>query len=133
MDQQTLPKQDFTFLKTLETIDFGPIAFKMIHPDEGQGWTLDQATQAIEQYRRFLFLTYRYPQQTIVPSREVDQVWHTHILDTEKYRDDCDQLFGRFIDHWPYFGLKDEDERQQLETAFAETQRLLEHHFGHRE
>ena len=130
MRQQTLATENETFLQQLALIDFGPIAFKLMNPEEGQGWTLEQATCGIEQYRRFLFLSHLYPDRQIVPSREIDQVWHTHILDTEKYREDCESLFGQFIDHWPYFGMKDEAERQSLEQAFAQTQVLLDQHFG---
>jgi hypothetical protein len=32
----------------------------------------------------------------------VDEMWHRHILDTAAYRADCDSLFGRFLDHFPY-------------------------------
>ncbi|MEL6353684.1 MAG: glycine-rich domain-containing protein-like [Cyanobacteria bacterium J06627_28] len=121
---------DKKFLAVLSAVDFGPIAYKLINPEEGEGWSLQRATQAIEQYRRFLFLVYKYPDEKIVPSRETDEVWHTHILDTSKYREDCDRLFGKFMDHWPYFGLKDAEERQELNNAFSSTQKLLETHFG---
>lgn len=123
-------QEDRDFLAKLTSIDFGPIAFKLMNPEEGEGWTLEKSTRAVEQYRRFLFLVYRYPEERIVPSREVDQVWHTHILDTVKYREECDLLFGKFMDHWPYFGLKDEAERQELNDAFSHTQQLFEVHFG---
>jgi len=128
--QQTIPNVDRDFLARLSAIDFGPIAYKLMNPEEGEGWTLERATQAIEDYRRFLFLMQHYPERKIVPSREADQVWHTHILDTAKYREDCDTVFGRFIDHWPYFGLKDADEHQDLQDSFAETQVLANLHFG---
>ena len=118
------------FLTRLSAIDFGPIAFKLIHAEDQEPWSLEQATQAIELYRRFLFLNYLYPDRAIVPSREIDQVWHTHILDTAKYREDCDTLFGQFMDHWPYFGVRDEADRQALNSAFEETQGLFEKHFG---
>jgi len=118
------------FLKRLSEIDFGPVAFKLIHADDQKPWTLERATSAIQLYRRFLFLNYLYPDQTIVPSREIDQVWHTHILDTAKYREDCDALFGRFMDHWPYLGVRDEADRQALDDAFDETQKLFAKHFG---
>lgn len=114
------------FLQQLTAIDFGPIGFKLMHPDEGQGWTLEQTIHAIEQYRRFLFLHHRYPTIQLVPSQEIDRVWHTHILDTAKYREDCHLLFGRFIDHYPYFGLQGDADRQKMERAFAHTQALLE-------
>ena len=130
MKLQSLSEENKTFLQRLAAIDFGPIAFKLMNPEEGQGWTLEQATDAIEQYRRFLLLNHLYPNQQIIPSREIDQVWHTHILDTAKYREDCEQLFGQFVDHWPYFGMQDEADRQALDQAFAQTQSLFEQHFG---
>jgi hypothetical protein len=130
MAQVTLSIEDKAFLERLSAIDFGPIAFKLMHPEDVEGWSLERVTRAVELYRRFLFLNYLYPDRPIVPSREIDQVWHTHILDTAKYREDCDILFGHFMDHWPYFGLRDADERQQLNDAFRETQALFELHFG---
>lgn len=125
-----LTEDQQAFLARLSEIDFGPIAFKLIHADDQDAWSLERATRAIELYRRFLFLNYLYPDQTIVPSREIDQVWHTHILDTAKYREDCDTLFGRFMDHWPYLGVRDEADRQALNNAFDDTQQLFEKHFG---
>jgi hypothetical protein len=130
MGLQPLSEENKTFLQRLTAVDFGPIAFKLMNPEEGKGWTLEQATRAIEQYRRFLFLNHLYPNHQIVPSREIDRVWHTHILDTAKYREDCEHLFGQFVDHWPYFGMQDEADRQALDQAFAQTQALFEQHFG---
>ena len=37
-------------------------------------------------------------------SRSVDEVWHEHILWTQKYRQDCERIFeGRFLDHVPIY------------------------------
>ena len=129
MTRQSLSEKESAFLQRLKTIDFGPLAFKLMHPEEGQRWTLEQTTQAIEQYRRFLFLNHLYPNHELVPTREIDQVWHTHILDTAKSREDCDLLFGQLLEHWPYFGIRDESDRQNLNDAFAETQLLFKKHF----
>ena len=38
------------------------------------------------------------------PGREVDIVWHYHILDTEAYIRDTAQIFGRYLHHPPDFG-----------------------------
>lgn len=129
MTSPVLLEDDRTFLTRLAATDFGPIAFKLMNPEEGKGLTLEQATCAIEQYRRFLFLHHRYPSHPLVPSLEIDRVWHTHILDTAKYREDCEKLFGRFVDHYPYFGINGADDRQALEAAYAQTQILFEQHF----
>jgi hypothetical protein len=49
----------------------------------------------------FLYLMYLYPEQPIIPTREIDIVWHFHILDTRKYAFDCKILFGYFLHHRP--------------------------------
>jgi hypothetical protein len=124
-----LTPESYNFLQRLTEIDFRPIAFKLVHPDKGAGLSLEEVTESIEQYRRFLFLYHIYPERTLVPADDIDLVWHTHILDTAKYREDCETLFGRFIDHYPYFGLTDAAEGAALAQAFAETQELYDRHF----
>ena len=130
MEQQLLSDSDRAFLSKLQNLDFGPIAFKLMYPEEGQGLTKEQATKAINKYRKFLFLSYLYPLEQIVPTPEIDRVWHTHILDTAKYREDCQVLFGYFMDHFPYFGTRSEADREQLENAFDRTKSLFDKHFG---
>ncbi|MOA60813.1 hypothetical protein D3C78_1858020 [compost metagenome] len=39
-------------------------------------------------------------------------------------------MFGRFIDHYPYFGIYGEDDYQNLKASFAHTVALYEKHFG---
>ena len=82
------------------------------------------------EYRRFLTLKRIYPAVGLVPSKEVDAIWHAHILDTRAYRNDCQQVFSRFVDHYPYFGIYGEDDYQELKNAFAQTVALYEKHFG---
>ncbi|NER36784.1 MAG: glycine-rich domain-containing protein-like [Oscillatoria sp. SIO1A7] len=96
----------------------------------GGGWTREQTTRAIARYLMFLSLIYLYPSRPIVPTPEIDAVWHQHILDTSKYAADCQQLFGRFVHHFPYFGRRGESDRVSLQATFAETQALFEEHFG---
>lgn len=127
----TIPSnKDKEFIDRLSQIEFGCIAFKLMNPEEGNAWTLEQATQAIEGYRKFLILNYLYPDKAIVPSRTIDRVWHAHLLDSAKYREDCQTLFGHFLDHYPYFGMAGENDRQALEESFSETQALWVKHFG---
>ncbi|WOD11669.1 hypothetical protein RPW65_01970 [Pseudomonas sp. NyZ704] len=82
------------------------------------------------EYRRFLTLKYLYPSVALVPSKQVDAIWHAHILDTRAYREDCQQVFGHFIDHYPYFGIYGQDDYQELKSTFAQTVALYEKHFG---
>ncbi|PSB56463.1 glycine-rich domain-containing protein [Chamaesiphon polymorphus] len=116
------------FINRLNRVDFGTLAHQLTDPNNGEGWTLECATNAIEQYRKFLVLIYLYPDRTIVPSRTVDLVWHQAILDTQKYEKDCLEIFGRFIHHYPH-GLVDPEHGEDTEVAFAETCQLLVKHF----
>jgi len=90
----------------------------------------EQWDKAEVEYRRFLSLKKWYPGISLVPSKLVDKIWHAHILDTRAYREDCNNVFGRFIDHYPYFGIYGEDDYQSLQQSFAKTIELYERHFG---
>lgn len=82
------------------------------------------------EYRCFLALKQQYPAVSLVPSKLVDKIWHAHILDTRAYREDCERIFGHFIDHYPYFGIYGEDDYKNLQESFATTVRLYEQHYG---
>ena len=119
-----------SFLSKLQQLDLGPIAYKLMHPETGQGLNRGQVSRALTYYVMFLGLVYLYPNVAIVPNREIDRVWHQHILDTSKYAEDCQMLFGRFVHHFPYFGIRNAGDRQQLDAAFGQTQALFQQHFG---
>jgi len=82
------------------------------------------------EYRRFLALKVFYPGLSLIPSKQVTKLWHAHILDTRAYREDCGKVFGRFIDHYPYFGIYGKEDYQALQIRFAHTIELYERHFG---
>jgi hypothetical protein len=52
------------------------------------------------------------------------------MLDTAKYRADCDYVFGHFMDHFPYAGLRGAADRRAWRADFARTRRLFREHFG---
>lgn len=110
-------------------LDFSQLKFKNTHSQEGS-FTEENWDKAELEYRRFLQLKYLYPKAQLVPSETVDKVWHQHILDTKSYREDCNRIFGSFIDHYPYFGIYGEEDYSRLEQAFEETVKLYEMHFG---
>jgi hypothetical protein len=45
----------------------------------------------------------------------------SHILDTIAYRQDCDVIFGEFFDHFPYFGMRGEEDVENLLDAYVDT------------
>ena len=87
-------------------LDLEPIKFSLTHREDGPNWSINKVEGLEVWYRRFLYLSNIYNEKIIVPSKDIDIFWHTHILDTQKYIFDCDNLFGRYIHHFPYFGMR---------------------------
>jgi len=114
----------------IQAMDLDPIKFKLMDADEGEGWSREQVDRIETAYRQFLTLLVKYPESTIAPSKEVDKFWHGHILDTMKYAEDCEQVFGYFLHHFPYFGMRGADDAAQLDAAGKETRRLMASEFG---
>lgn len=121
--------QDRDFINRLNNLDLEPIIFRIMHMEETR-WSLETADRVAQIYRGFLFLVWKYPGKVIVPNKAVDQFWHQHILDTEKYHQDCYEVFGYFLHHFPYFGMRGEADTQDLNAAFQETLALLKEQFG---
>jgi hypothetical protein len=72
-------------------------------------WQVQDALRALKHYKNFLWLHTLYPNTTFVPSKEIDECWHNHILHTEHYMQDCQQLFGRYLHHAPATPGKDDE------------------------
>lgn len=113
--------------ETIENLDFSMIIGKMV---SHQGWSRKDAEETCRLYRNFLFLSAKYPDKRLPPSEDVDEFWHNHILDTRKYRPECEAIFGRYFDHYPYFGIDEKSNMNDLDCAFSETQRLHQEEFG---
>ena len=119
-----------SFYEFSRNLDLESIKFSLTRREDGPNWPLNKAEGLEVWYRRFLYLSNIYDDKVIVPSKDIDTFWHTHILDTQKYMSDCEALFGRYVHHFPYFGMRGKRDRDQLEKAFRETEELFLLHFG---
>lgn len=113
----------------LDALDLGCIKVKLMCGKEGPGWSREKADRIEVQYRRFLFLTATRP-EPIVPTTDVDEFWHAHILDTHKYFEDCERIFGGYLHHFPYFGMRGEDDARNLQAAFTQTKAIYRAEYG---
>ncbi len=113
-----------------EVLDLGNVRMKLADSEEGPGLDQERIDLMEREYRKFLALQLAHPEATIVPCKIVDEIWHRHILDTAAYRRDCEAIFGRFVDHYPYFGMRSEAEAEELNDAYAETLDLYRDAFG---
>jgi hypothetical protein len=104
--------------KAVLELDLAPIKTKLMHVESGEGWSLEKVYAVEKEYRRFLCLMKLFPDEDTAPLAEVDTFWHYHILDTMKYAADCEQVFGYFLHHYPYVGMRgDNDEQFRLDSG----------------
>lgn len=64
-------------------------------------WTNEDAQYCCKLYKNFLYLCKKHPSFSLVPTREIDEFWHNHILYTKNYWQDCLRIFGNYFHHEP--------------------------------
>ncbi|MGZ3184680.1 MAG: glycine-rich domain-containing protein-like [Telluria sp.] len=121
------PTHDF---QAIADLDLDPIKVKLMHDESGEGWSLEKATAVEAEYRRFLYLMKKFPEEQTAPLMDVDTFWHYHILDTMKYAVDCDKVFGYFLHHFPYIGLRGEEDVEAHHRVGERMKELYEATFG---
>lgn len=117
-------------IAAIEALDLTLIKFKACRKEDGYGWPAAYADRMEVAYKRYLMLHARHPELTLAPEQDVDRFWHMHILDTRKYAADCEATFGYFLHHFPYLGLRGEEDAKALQAAYQEMQRLCVEEFG---
>lgn len=84
-------------------------------------WTLDDAKKCSQLYKNFLLLHKKHLSVSLVPTREVDEFWHNHILYTEIYTKDCLNIFGHYLHHRP---ANPHDNPETLLNDYSNTKKL---------
>ncbi len=110
----------------MDVIDFEPIFFKMVHEENV---TIENTVASLVKYIQFLILCKENKRVVNVPTEQIDKVWHLHILDTEKYEEDCTSYFGYFLHHFPYLGIRNKGDSKKLLNKFISTQKRFERRF----
>jgi hypothetical protein len=116
--------------QAIADLDLDPIKVKLMHVESGEGWSLDKANAVEFEYRRFLYLMKIFPSEATAPLFDVDTFWHYHILDTMKYAVDCERVFGYFLHHFPYIGLRGEADLEAHQRVGERMKELYEQTFG---
>lgn len=114
--------------KDIASIDLEMVKMKLRDKEEGEGWTTEQANHTEIEYKRWLTLVKKYG-KGMVPTKAIDIFWHQHILDTHAYLTDCQKNFGGYLHHYPYFGMRGEQDAKDLENSFHRTKKLYEESF----
>lgn len=112
----------------LSELDLSYIIAAMCAPDYPlPRWTVEDATHCCQLYKNFLFLMKKHLSLSLVPTREIDEFWHNHILYTRQYFHDCEHIFGHYLHHEP---ASPTDNPVQLIDNFKLTKALYLEEFG---
>ena len=93
--------------------------------DVPESWSREQRERAVARYIKWLRLKQLNPQARMAPTRDIDVIWHLHMLAPVAYHRDCMRLFGRLLDHNGGFG-KGPGELPQLQEVFTCTALMWE-------
>jgi hypothetical protein len=126
---QTTKRGIAEMYQAIDELDFSRIKMKLMHRRDGV-IALRQVERAEEGYRQFLKLAAKYPDAPLVPSEEVDEFWHMHILDTQRYGADCERIFGYMIHHDPYSGLDGAQDEARHFLLAAASDEMTAREFG---
>lgn len=105
-------------------LDLECIAYKVCRDER---WPLERVDRIELEYRAFLQLVRnRTSSDEVAPTKAVDIFWHHHILDTAKYFEDCDHLFGAYLHHYPYSGVFGTDDSARQDRRVASSRDAIE-------
>jgi uncharacterized protein DUF1399 len=119
-------------LAAIQTLNLESVKTRLMDPKLGEGWTRDYADSIEQAYKTFLCMATKHQEQAenIMLSKDVDEFWHTHILQTMKYADDCEAVFGTFLHHAPHIGELTEADHATRAALTEKTRKLYESEFG---
>ena len=90
-------------------------------------WEMPEAAHCLKLYKNFLLLQKKHSPDMLVPSREIDEFWHNHILYTKNYFQDCLNIFGHYLHHEP---VSPNEDSQQLINDYLKTKQFYLDEFG---
>jgi hypothetical protein len=106
----------------LASIDLSWIVVKFVRD---YGYEAGDAFRAVDLYRNVLELAIEHPGRALLPPAGADKAWRAHILNTQRYRQDCLSLFGDFMHHDP-----DEFDQEAFRASWEFTRACFAARFG---
>ena len=118
----------------IQALDLESVKLRLMDPELGEGWTREYADSIEAAYKTYLTMLAKYQNdaEDIMLAKDVDEFWHTHILQTMKYTADCEKVFGTYLHHNPHVGPRTEADMQKRADLADKTRRLYEQEFGER-
>ena len=124
------PEQEV--IAAIHALDLESVKKRAMDPKLGEGWTRECADSIEIAYKTYLTMLVKYQEhaEDILLSEDVDEFWHTHILQTMKYAGDCEKVFGKFLHHEPHVGEVTAADHEKRAALAEKTRSLYEKEFG---
>jgi hypothetical protein len=125
----TKPEQDV--IAAIHALDLESVKLRVMDPELGEGWGREYADSIEVAYKNYLTMLVKYQDhaEDILLSKDVDEFWHTHILQTIKYTDDCEKTFGSFLHHSPHVGERSPADLEKRVALAEKTRQLYQQEF----
>jgi len=119
-------------IAAIQALDVESVKTRLMDPVRGEGWAREHADAIEISYKNFLTMLVKHPEdaEEIALSEDTDEFWHTHILQTIKYADDCQEIFGNFLHHSPHLEEITSEYLEKKLASVEKTRRLYEREFG---
>ena len=119
-------------IAAIDALDLDSVKARLMDPVLGEGWSQDYADSIESAYKTYLTMLAKYQEhaEEIMLAKDVDEFWHTHILQTMKYMDDCQKVFGTYLHHAPHIGEVTAADLQKREALAEKTRELYAREFG---
>ena len=132
MQTRLTTKPAHEVIAAIQALDLEPVKLRVMDAELGEGWTREYADSIEVAYKNYLTMLVKYQDhaEDILLSEDVDEFWHTHILQTIKYTDDCERVFGNFLHHEPHVGERTPADMERRSVLAEKTRQLYAREFG---
>jgi hypothetical protein len=132
MQTRLTTKPPHDVIAAIQALDLEPVKLRVMDAELGEGWTREYADSIALAYKNYLTMLVKHQDhaEEILLNRDVDEFWHTHILQTIKYTEDCEQVFGNFLHHSPHIGERSPADLEKRVALAEKTRKLYQREFG---
>ena len=118
-------------IAAIHALDLTSVKVRLMDGQLGEGWNQAYADSIEAAYKTYLIMLAKYPEhaEDIMLAEDVDEFWHTHILQTMKYAYNCEKVFGKFLHHDPHIGPRTEETFATRAAKADKTRQLYEREF----
>jgi hypothetical protein len=132
MQARLTTKPELEVIAAIQALDLESVKSRVMDAELGEGWSRAYADSIEAAYKTYLTMLVKYPEdaEDILLSKDVDEFWHTHILQTRKYREDCERTFGNFLHHEPHVGEVTPADLRKRALQAEKTSSIYQREFG---